>query len=578
MEAITKCYRIRSNLFDMRIIEQWRKFLKKSWINKLEMVLILLFCIAAVIWGVFQSEPESISAYQPDLNIQAFAYSMPDKGWAPLKVYFSAYGTRDDQSMIVKYEWDLDGNGSFETDTTASGGYASYVYTKPRIYTISLRATNAAGGSTIAQTEVTVKHPASSSVDYWTVFDDSQVRKVEIQITQSNWDEMMDNPGEKRTVPADTVIFGEKVEDVGISPKGNSTIGFRAKIPLKLDLNTYFPEQEYKNLKMLLFHNNFGDPSLLREKMAYDMMRFAGVHAGYTSYVEVWVDILDDQEPSDFLGVYTMVERPDPKYLANRFGRENDRGNLYKADAWFEEGAADLAYYGENIDDYPKPRGELAYALMFKEPQEADYSDIIQLCYVIDGVVYDTPEDFADALEGVFNVDTYLRYLAVIFLSLNFDQYPDTGNNYYIYHDPGSDKFEWVAWDMGNSWGNFGGNFDHPVFGTENSLGPLQYRPLFTKVFEVEEYRQTYLAYLDLLVRSYYNEEIIGAIATGWADQIRPHLQSGLGDKMFFGPSAVSTLEQFDLAVQEIIELTARRAEYVSGILQNSGEQDTSTK
>jgi spore coat protein CotH len=559
----------------MNIIEPWRKFLIKDRISKLEIALILLFCLIAAIWGLSQSGSESISAPQPDVNIKAYAYSMPNKGWAPLKVYFSAFGSQDDQLGIVRYEWDLDGNGSFETDATASGGYASYVYTKPRTYIISLRATNAAGGTTIAQTEVIVKHPASSSVDYWTVFDDSLVRKVEILITQSNWDLMMTNPGEKRIVPANAIIFGETVDGVGVSPKGNSTIGFQAKIPLKLDLNAYFPEQEFKNLKMLLFHNNFGDPSLLREKMAYDMMQFAGVHAGHTSFVEVWVDIQDDEEPSDFLGVYTMVERPDSKYLANRFGRENDRGNLYKADAWFEEGAADLAYYGENIEDYPKPRGELAYALMYKDPEEADYSDIIELCYVIDGVEYDSPEDFATALEGVFNVDTYLRYLAVIFLSLNFDQYPDTGNNYYIYHDPGSDRFEWVAWDMGNSWGHFGGDFDHPVFGTENSMGPLQYRPLFTKVFEVDEYRQTYLAYLDLLVRSYYNEENISGIALEWAGQIRPHIQSGQGDKMFFGPSAVTSLDQFDQAVQKIIELTANRAEYVSGVLQNGGEQNS---
>ena len=369
-------------------------------------------------------------------------------------------------------------------------------------------------------------------------------------------------------VPADAVIFGERIEKIGISPKGNSTIGFVDKAPYKLDLNAYLPEQEFKNLKMLLFHNNFGDPSLLREKMAYDMMRFAGVNAGHTAYVEFWVDLMDDEKPADFLGVYTMVERPDTKYLANRFGRENDQGNLYKADAWFDEGAADLAYYGENINDYPMPRGELAYALMYKDQEEMDYSDIINLCYTIDGVVYDSPNEFASALEEVFNVDLYLRYLAVIFLTLNFDQYPDTGNNYYLYHDPGTNKFEWIAWDMGNSWGHFGGQYDHPIFGTENSMGPLQYRPLFTKVFEVENYRQTYQAYLDLLIRNYFNEAQIGDLAQGWADLVRPHLQTGQGDKMFFGNSAVTSLEEFDQAVQEIITLSGNRANYVSDVIQ----------
>jgi spore coat protein CotH len=382
---------------------------------------------------------------------------------------------------------------------------------------------------------------------------------------------MMANPMEKRVVPADAIIFGEEVQEVGISPKGNSTIGYTPKIPLKIDFNVYHPEQEYRNLKMLLLHNNFGDPSLLREKMAYDMMRFAGVNAGFTAFVEVWVDIVDDADPADFLGVYTLVERPDTKFLANRFGADNDRGNLYKADAWFEEGAADLAYYGETITDYPHPRGELAYALMFKDPAKADYQDIINLCYVIDGVEYETPEEFASALETVFDVDTYLRYLAVIFLTLNFDQYPDTGNNFYLYHHPGTDQFEWIAWDMGNSWGHFGGDYNHPIFGTEYSLGPLQYRPLFTNVFEVEAYRQDYLAYLDLLIRHYFNQQKIGALANHWARMLRPHLESGEGDHMYFGPEAQSSLEEFNEGVRKLIQLTGRRAEYVSGIL-NSGK------
>jgi spore coat protein CotH len=564
----------KANILRMTIINQvWQRFQKKDWISKFEVLLILLFFLGGIGWGAYQlsSTPESESL--PDPSIRVFAYSMPNRGWAPLLVYFSPFGTTDDQDSIKKYEWDLDGNGSFETDATANHGYASYVFSKPREYTISLRVTYKSGEIGVAQTKVTVKHPASSSVDYWSVFDDSQVRKIEIQITQSNWDLMMQNPWEKRMVQTDAVIFGEKLENIGISPKGNSTIGFEAKIPLKLDMNAFHPDQEYKNLKMLLLHNNFGDPSLLREKMAYDMMLFAGVSAGHTSFVEVWVDIIDDTLPADFLGVYTMVERPDTKYLANRFGRENDRGNLYKADAWFEEGAADLAYYGEDIENYPKPRGELAYALMYKDQEEADYADIIELCYQIDGVEYSSPDEFAAALEGVFNVDAYLRYLAVIFLTLNFDQYPDTGNNYYIYHNPENDLFEWIAWDMGNSWGHFGGSYDHPVFGTEHSLGPLQYRPLFTKVFEVEEYRQTYLAYMDLLVRNYFNEQQISRSAQDWATLIRPHIEAGSGDKMFFGSSAVTSLEGFDDAVQTIIELSANRAGFVADYINQSNDK-----
>ena len=50
---------------------------------------------------------------------------------------------------------------------------------------------------------------------------------------------------------------------------------------------------------------------------------------------------------------------------------------------------------------------------------------------------------------------------------------------------------------------------------------------------------------------------------------LRPHLQAGQGDRMFFGEAAVASLDEFDQAVNELIQLTSRRAEYVSQILES---------
>jgi spore coat protein CotH len=201
-----------------------------------------------------------------------------------------------------------------------------------------------------------------------------------------------------------------------------------------------------------------------------------------------------------------------------------------------------------------------------------DYSDIIHLCQTIDGMEYDTPEEFAAALEEVFHVDSFLRYLAVIFTTLNFDQYPDTGNNYYIYSNPGTGKFEWIAWDMNNSWGNFGGGTDYPLFRTGSSIGPLQYAPLYEKIIEVEDYRRDYLAYVDLLIRHRFNEKYIGEQARKFHAMIRPHLEKGNGDQMYFGENAQSSLEEFDSSVEALINLTAERSTYISEIILNSNQ------
>src|SRR5574341_784873 len=77
--------------------------------------------------------------------IEAFAYAMPHQGWAPLRVYFSPFGSNSKAGKIVKYEWDLDANGRYDTDATDDGGYADYIYKKSGMYKITLRVTDDQG-------------------------------------------------------------------------------------------------------------------------------------------------------------------------------------------------------------------------------------------------------------------------------------------------------------------------------------------------------------------------------------------------------------------------------------------------
>lgn len=507
-------------------------------------------------------------------TIQAYAYAMPREGWAPLTVYFSAFGSQSSAGQIVKYEWDLDANGRYDIDATGQGGYASYIYKKSGNYPITLKVTDEYGNAATDTVIVNVRYPASSSVDYWTVFDDSRIRRVDLLFTQNNWDLMWQDPASKTRVQADAIIFGESIESVAVSMKGNASLTEAGeKKSWKIDTDYYIPEQEFHNLKQLLFHNNFGDASMLREKMGYDMMTFAGVPAGFTAYVEIWIDIVDDNQPAEYWGVYTMVERVDGKFARNRFGEDNGVGNLFKADAMGQEGGADLAYYGNSIEDYPKPRGEVAYGLQ-TNLDNPDYSDIIHLCYIIDGVQYASPEEYSAALEQVLDVEGYLRYLAVIFTNLNLDTYPYTSNNYYIYHDPASGKFEFLPWDNNNSWGHFGGDFDFPLYGKPCCMGPAAWSPLFTYTFQVEQYRQDFAAYVDLLVRYWFNSKNVGTQASHWQNMIYPYLLKETGDKMYTGDQALFTIDQFTEDRENLVNLTETRSQYLLSIL-SSGQWKT---
>jgi len=538
--------------------------------RRLELAGIAFFVLVSLLLALYSAtsyQEQSGPVASP--SISAYAYSMPDDGWAPLTVYLSPYGSKSNNpgSQIVRYEWDLDGDGFYEMDATDTQGYISYTFVKHRRYEISMRVTDEHNNYNTATTVVEVRHPNSSSVDYWTVFDDSQVQRIDLIFTKENWSRMWELPTSRTEVESDAMVFGEPYERIGVSMKGNMSLeGSGDKKSWKLDFNAYIEGQEYKNLSMLLLHNNFGDPSMLREKLASDMLQFAGVPDGFVSFVEVWIDIKDDDSPASFWGIYSMVERPDKKFLANRFGRDNDTGNLYKADASGEQGAADFAYYGEDIQSYPKPRGHIAYR---KKPDidNIDYSDIINLCYVIDGVKYSTPDEWAAAVEEVLNVDGFLRYLAASFLFLNLDTYPYTGNNFYIYNNPGTGKFEWIAWDENSSWGLFAGSETFPLYGQSETLGPLQYAPLYINVFKVGRYRQDYRAYMDLLVRYWFNTNHIYSESKRWHDLIEPYLVQGGGDKSYYGRTAWWTPESFDSEWQRIVTITQKRSEFIKNAL-----------
>ena len=383
--------------------------------RRLEVAAIIIFAIVS--GGILLinelGSGQTIVLAQESPQVIAQANAMPNQGWAPLTVYFSGFGSASNSGEIMRYEWDLDGNGLYDTDATETDGYTSYYYAKPGEYQVTLRVMDSAGHTATDSIWVTVRHPGSASVDYWRVFDDSRVGKVTIEITDESWDDLWEDPEAKETVRANAIVFGERMDEIGIRFRGQFSLRTSGeKKPFKIDTDYFVDGQEYHNLKQIMFINSIGDPTMIQEKLTYDMLAFTGVPASFVSYAEVWFDFVDDDQPPEFWGVYTMIERVDLKFLASRFGNDNRHGNLYKA-SHAQRGPMDLIYYGPSITDYPTQNSQYAYGKMTNE-EENDYSDIIQLAYVIDGASYDTPEDFAVALEGVFNVDAFLRYMAVM--------------------------------------------------------------------------------------------------------------------------------------------------------------------
>lgn len=245
-------------------------------------------------------------------------------------------------------------------------------------------------------------------------------------------------------VPCDVEFEGLKWTKVGIRFKGNSSLSGSwgsgsFKMPFKLDFDEFedeFPEindQRFYGFKKLSFGNNIFDDSQIREKVASDIFREAGVPTAIKSFYRVYIDV-GDGEGSKYFGLYTGSEMPWKPFLNAQFG--NDEGNLYKPDGGQSKFESSNLI---NETSFPKKTNEDA----------ADWSDINNLITALNDSTRSTnPATWRAELETHLNTDNFLRWLAVNTVIQNWDTYGISTHNFYFYADPNdANRFTWIPWD-----------------------------------------------------------------------------------------------------------------------------------
>lgn len=84
----------------------------------------------------------------------------PSTGSAPLAVTLSAAASDPDGS-IAQYEWDFDGNGTYDATTATTP--VSHTYSSAGVYTARVRVTDGQGGTATGQTTITVTSGSKSN-------------------------------------------------------------------------------------------------------------------------------------------------------------------------------------------------------------------------------------------------------------------------------------------------------------------------------------------------------------------------------------------------------------------------------
>lgn len=265
-----------------------------------------------------------------------------------------------------------------------------------------------------------------------------------------------------------TVTFeGQTWTQVGIRYKGNSSLraawGRTLKMPFRFDFDEFEDEhpeiknQRFFGFKRLTFSSGFSDNSLIREKVAADIFRKAGIPSAQTAFYRVYLDYGQGQK---YLGLYTLVEAPDTPMLATQF--KNATGNLYKPSGT----GAQFGTFEQK--SFPKKTNETT----------SNWQDI-QNVFAALHASRAQPEQWRAGLEKVFDVKGFLKWLATNTLIQNWDSYGRMAHNYYLYNDPSDGLIHWIPWDNNMALSSSGGG-GRPNFPGQNPSGqnpPAQEAP-----------------------------------------------------------------------------------------------------
>lgn len=366
------------------------------------------------------------------------------------------------------------------------------------------------------------------------LFNDASYKTLTIEISKDEWedlDQVMLNYyqqfGNFRTdaYARANLIFedseGEvRIEDIGFRTRGNLSrtrivndngdpqlSHFKISFHETFDID-YSKRQVFDVEELDLKYNRNWDEAYITEKFSLGLFQSYGVYAAETTMAKLYIKIGDS---TYFYGLYTIFEPIDQLFLEKRIGEQAAEGDLYKA-LWQNYGPANLSndYHSEAIGIKNEATGyRPAYDLKTnkKTSNHESFKAFLNDINLKYGSVFKT------YIEDNFEVEMFLKLLAVGVLLGNPDDYRAMGNNYYFYQNDVTHKWGMIPYDydhgMGQGWdgapvfSNWSVGMDIYTWGNLNEafLGIEDYpHVLVDKILSIPEYQLLYEGYLAELI------------------------------------------------------------------------------
>ncbi len=396
------------------------------------------------------------------------------------------------------------------------------------------------------------------------VLDKNSITSIDIKIKESDWKWLLENATKEEYKSADVTINGETFNNVGIRPKGNSSLTSVAndsttdRYSIKIDFGQYVDGQTYHGIRKLALNNNISDATYMKEAISYDIYNFLGIATPEYSYTDIKIN------GSDW-GLYLGVEVVDERFIEKNYGEIS--GNLYKPETMNMGGNkgnngeiqrpdmdGNKPQMGDNppnmdgnipkMDEVPPDMNGDAPNIVQnqnvsredednggapkmgnKDSQGADLKyiddDIDSYSILRDSAVFKntTDKDFkniidlmeslktGENIENYLNVDEVLKYFAVNTFLVNLDSYSGgMYHNYYLYEKDGVSEI--LPWDLNMSFGGFAVKEGEKAinFPIDSPVtGNLEDAPLIGKLLENDDYKEIYHKYLKQISDNYFS-------------------------------------------------------------------------
>jgi spore coat protein H len=328
-------------------------------------------------------------------------------------------------------------------------------------------------GNTVCGDEVSrpdgwtyASHCPGAAPDYQQVFDASRVRRLDFKIeaddfakAQSDLDTIVSTAGtddldaiaDPMWMPATLTYEGQTWTHIAVRWKGHASLvgawnNHIGKLAIRInfdhfeDDNPAIKNQRFFGFDGLTLGNGYKDDSLIRDRTAGDILRASGVPAARSSFAQVFIDI--GNGPFN-MGLYTIIEKIEDRMLGTQLG--SDSGNLYKP---WGDAARWPSVATESVPLQATSQADIESHFEKQTNKSTSWADVLAAINALHSDRSDAAI-WRSRLESVFNVPSFLKWLAVNQTMMNWDAYGCMPHNYYVYANPlDQNRFFWLPWDL----------------------------------------------------------------------------------------------------------------------------------